>query len=59
LTSFLEKIKYNQRNMRIIKCDKCKKIQKSQKPALERKWISGYVQGGNPENWISFDLCDI
>ena len=44
--------------MRIIKCDKCKKIQKSQKPVLERKWVSGYIQGGNPEGWISFDLCE-
>ena len=41
-----------------MKCDKCKKIQRSRKPVLERKWVSGYIRGGNPEEWISFDLCE-
>jgi len=46
--------------MRVIRCDKCKKIQRVQKGKsfLENKWIRGDIHGGNPESWLSFDLCE-
>jgi len=59
LTRYLEKLKYNQEIMKIVKCNKCKKVRKPPKgkSSSESEWISGSVLGGNPWEMISFDLC--
>jgi len=46
--------------MEIIKCDKCKKVKRlgKGKSFSEGGWTSGNIRGGDPKNWISFDLCE-